>query len=125
MRLLWPIEREVLEIAAAEYPASAEALRRQIDTAQVISFENSGAGFFSNLAIAPDAPPLSDKSPLGNAYGSVSGVEGGMGFLVWLNHGHLSVIEGYCYGSGPTEDIDFSRVVFELKGEDAKPDAEP
>lgn len=112
MRPLWPIEREVLEITAAEYPGSAEGLRRQIDTAQVISFENSGAGFFSNLTVAPDAPPLSDNSPLNGAYGSVLGVEDGMVFIVFLTDGRLSMIEGYCNGGGPTTDIDFSRVVF-------------
>jgi hypothetical protein len=62
VRSLWPIEREVLEITAAEYPASAEALRRQLETAQVVSFENSGAGFFSNVAVAADAPLLVEKA---------------------------------------------------------------
>jgi hypothetical protein len=74
MRPLWPIEREVLEITAAEYSGSAEAIRRQIDTAQVTSFENSGAGFFSDLAVADDAPVLSENSPLSGAYGSVLGI---------------------------------------------------
>lgn len=71
MRPLWPIEREVLEITAAEYPASSKAFRYQIDTARIIGFENSGAGFFSNLAVADDAPVLSETSPLSGAYGSV------------------------------------------------------
>ena len=64
MRPLWPLEREVLEFTASEYPASAEALRQQIDTARVISFENSGAGFFSDLVVATNAPLLTEKSPL-------------------------------------------------------------
>ncbi|WP_010219256.1 hypothetical protein [Sphingomonas sp. PAMC 26621] len=89
MRLLWPIEREVLEITAAEYPASSEGIRRQIDTARVIGFENSGAGFFSNLAVADDAPVLSETSPLSGAYGSVLGIEHGMGFIVFLKDGRL------------------------------------
>jgi hypothetical protein len=125
MRPLWPIEREVLEITAADYPGSAEVLRRQTDTAQVISFENSGAGFFSHLAVAPDAPPLSEKSPLNGAYGSVLGVEDGMGFIVFLTDGRLSMIEGHCNGGGPTTDIDFSRVVFGLMPWGPKPDVEP
>ena len=125
MRPLWPIEREVLEITAAEYPASAGALRRQIDTAQVVGFENSGVGFFSDLTVAPDAPLLSEKSPLSGAYGSVLGVEEGMGFIVFLNDGRLSMIEGYCNGGGPTTDIDFSRVVFGLMPWRPKPDLEP
>jgi hypothetical protein len=122
VRPLWPIEREVLEITAAEYSASAEAIRRQIDTAQVVSFENSGAGFFSNLAVADDAPVLSEKSPLSGAYGSVLGIEHGMGFIVFLKDGRLSMIEAYCNGGGPTIDIDFSRVVYGLIPWTSKPD---
>jgi hypothetical protein len=95
MRPLWPIEREVLEITAAEYPASAEALRQQIDTARVISFKNSGAGFFSDLVVATNAPLLTEKSPLNGAYGNVSGIEHGIGFIVFLKDGRLSMIEGH------------------------------
>lgn len=124
MRPLWPIEREVLEITARDYSGSAEILRRQIDTAQVIRFENSGAGFFSDLRVAPDAPPMPEKSPLNGAYGRVLGVEDGMGFIVFLTNGRLSMIEGYCNGSGPTTDIDFSRVVFALMPWGSKPDVE-
>lgn len=125
MRPLWPIEREVLEITAADYPASAEAFRRQIDTARVVSFENSGAGFFSNLSVAEDAPVLSETSPLTGAYGSVLGIEHGMGFIVFLRDGRLSMIEGYCNDNGPTTDIDFSRAVYGLMPWGAKPDVEP
>jgi hypothetical protein len=114
MRPLWPIEREVLEIAAAECSCSAEAIRHQIDTAQVVSFENSGAGFFSNLVVAEDAPVLPEKSRLSGAYGSVLGIEHGMGFIVFLQDGRLAMIEGYCNDSVPTKDLDFSRAVYEL-----------
>jgi hypothetical protein len=124
MRPLWPIEREVLEITAAEYSGSAEALRRQIDTAQVTSFENSGAGFFSNLVVDDDAPAMSEKSPLSGAYGSVLGIEHGMGFIVFLKDGRLSMIEGYCNGGGPTTDIDFSRAVYGLMPWSPKPGVE-
>jgi hypothetical protein len=124
MRPLWPIEREVLEITAAQYAGSGEVIRRQIDTVQVVAFENSGAGFFSSLTVADDAPMLSEKSPLSGAYGSVLGVEQGMGFIVFLTDGRLSMIEGYCNGGGPTTDIDFSRAVYGLMPWSSKPDVE-
>jgi hypothetical protein len=115
MRPLWPIEREVLEIIAAAYPASAEVLCQQIETAQVVSFENSGAGFFSNLAVAPDAPLLAEKSPLSAAHGEVLGIEHGMGFVVFLEDGRISVIEAYSYGDVFTGDLDFSQARYELR----------
>jgi hypothetical protein len=124
MRPLWPIEREVLEITAAEYLGSADVLRRQIDTAQVTGFENSGAGFFSNLAVADDAPVLSETLRLNGAHGSVLGIEDGMGFIVFLKDGRLWMIEGYCNGGGPTTDIDFSRAVYGLMPWNPKPDVD-
>lgn len=115
MRPLWPIEREVLEITATEYPASHEVLRRQIEGVQVVSFENSGAGFFSNLAVSADAPRLVETSPLSGAQGDVVGIEHGMGFIVFLREGRISMIEGYCNGDTPTQDFDFSGSTFELR----------
>jgi hypothetical protein len=114
MRPLWPIEQEVLEITAAEYPSSAEAFRQQIRTARVVRFENSGAGFFSTIEVAGDAPVIPEESPLSGAYGNVTGIEHGMGFIVFLEDGRISMVEGYCNGSGPTTDIDFSQAVYEL-----------
>jgi hypothetical protein len=127
MRPLWPIERAVLEITAAQYPASAAALRHQIDTARVISFENSGGGFFSDLVVATDAPLLTERSPLDGAHGDVFGIEHGMGFIVivFLEAGCLSMIEGYCNDGASTTDVDFSRVAYRLMPWDPKADWKP
>jgi hypothetical protein len=82
MRSLWPIEREVFEITAREYPASTDVLRLQIDNVQVVRFENSAAGFFCYLKVATETPLLEEKSPLDGAYGNGLGVKHGMGFIV-------------------------------------------
>jgi hypothetical protein len=125
MRPLWPIEREVLKITAAEYSATPEAFRRQIETALVASFENTGAGFFSDLVVAADVPLLGGKTPLSGAYGSVLGIEHGMGFIVFLKAGRLSMIEGYCNGDVSTVSVDFSRVVYGLIPWSPARDSEP
>jgi hypothetical protein len=115
VRSLWPIERAVLEAAAHDYQASANSLREQIAAAQVTDFENTGVGFFSTVSVSPAAPRLTDKSPLDAATGSVDDVEHGMGFLVFLEDGYVSLIEGYTYGDVSTLDIDFASVDFNLK----------
>ena len=115
VRPLWPIERAVLEATAHDYPAFADNIRRQAETAQVTEFENSGAGFFSTVSVTPDAPLLPDKLPLDGAYGSVEGIEHGMGFVVFLEGGRLSLIEGYCHGNVSTGGVDFSAVKFDVK----------
>ena len=115
MRNLWPIEQAVLEAAANDYQASAEALHEQITAAQVTDFENTGAGFFSTVRVSPEAPPLIDKSPLDAATGSVGSVEHGMGFLIFLENGYVSLIEGYTYGDVSTVGVDFESVTFDLR----------
>ncbi|WP_218016732.1 hypothetical protein [Sphingomonas pruni] len=114
MRFLWPIELEALRMTIKEYPASAEAIRSQIGSAQVVAFENTGGGFFSNLAVAENVPPITDKFPLEGGNASVSGVEYGIGLLIWGNEGRLTMIEGYSNAGEPTVHIDFSEVSFEI-----------
>ena len=115
MRALWPIEKAVLDAAAQDYPAYADSLRQQIETAQVTAFENTGAGFFSTVSVPIDAPRLPDKSPLDGAHGSVDGVEDAMGFIVFLEDGRLSQIEGYSRAIRSTVEIDFATVEFSLR----------
>jgi hypothetical protein len=114
VRKLWPIERAVLEAAAHDFQASADALREQIATAQVTDFENTGVGFFSTVKVSPEAPRLNDQSPLDAATGGAASIPHGMGFLVFLKEGHISLIEGYTY-DGSTVDLDFERVAFDVK----------
>jgi len=114
VRDLWPIERKILEIASAEYPASAEAILQQAATAQVVNFENSGSGFFSDLVVAEEVPLIVEKSPLDSGVASLPGIGYGMGCLVFLKNGRLSMIEGYSQGGEPTENIDFSQTVYTL-----------
>ncbi len=92
-----------------------------METAQVVSFENSGVGFFSNLAVGDDTPLLAETSPLSGAYGDVVGIEHGMGFIVFLKEGRIAVIEGYCNGDTPTGNFDFSRSTYELRPWGASP----
>ncbi len=114
MRELWPLERAVLEAAAHDYPTSAGALRKQITIAEVTDFENTGAGFFSTIRVPPETPRLTEQSPLDAATGNVANIPHGMGFLIFLEGGHVSLIEGYTY-DGSTVDLDFETVPFDVK----------
>ena len=89
-------------------------LRQQSATTHVTNFENTGVGFFSTIEIAREAPPLSNQSPLDAATGSVASIPHGMGFLVFLEDGYVSTIEGYTY-AGSTVDLDFETVAFDVK----------
>ena len=115
MRKLWPIEQAVFEAAAHDYRASANALAEQMVVAQVTDFENTGAGFFSTVSMPSDTRRLSEASPLDVAIGTVAGTDApGMGFLIFLEDGRVSLIEGYTFGMSSTVPIDFSSVDFKL-----------
>jgi hypothetical protein len=114
MRPLWKIEREILDITAEQYPESSEALKKQIVSAQVVKFENTGAGFFSHLYIDPARATVVESSPLIGAYGNVLGIEHGMGFIVFLREGRLWLVEGYTHGNVTTVGFDFEKAVFGL-----------
>ncbi len=79
------------------------------------NFENTGAGFFSTVVVPPNAGLIADRSPLDGAYGAVDGVDFDMGFVVFLENGRVSLIEGYSHGATPTADINFAQVAFDLK----------
>lgn len=104
----------MLEAAAHDYQASADGLRAQIASAQVTNFENTGVGFFSTVKVSPEAPRLIDQSPLDAATGSVASIPNGMGFLVFVEDGHVCTIEGYTY-DGSTVGLDFETVPFDVK----------
>jgi hypothetical protein len=115
MRTFWSIERAVLEAAARDYQASADGLHAQMTAAQVTHFENTGAGFFSTVKVSPDAPLLPDKSLLNAGTGGVGSLEHQMGFLIFIEDGFVTLIEGYTNGDDSTVGVDFETVTFDIK----------
>jgi hypothetical protein len=113
MRGLWLIEKAAIDAAIEDYPAYADSIRQQIASAQVTSFENTGAGFFSELSVSSETPQLPVKW-LDCAHGNVNGIQDAMGFLAFFEDGRLSTIEGYCLAMDCTTDVDFETVDFKL-----------
>lgn len=97
MQSLSDLERAVLEAIAAQSSEFAAALREQVSSAQVEARENTGAGFYTRLAIVGGSPTLGAPSPLGDIGADVEGIEHGMGFLLWLRDGVADTLEGYTY----------------------------
>jgi hypothetical protein len=114
MRALWPIEIAVLGKLAELNPSEAEALRLQGASAGVTAFENTGAGYFSDLAVDVAAPSILGGSPLGEVHAEILGVPHGMGFLLFFRAGKAEMLEGFCYAGSSTTDIDFERPVYAL-----------
>ncbi len=95
MSALTNLELAVLDEIARQ--ASTEALTAQIKSARVVSRTNTGAGFYTTLAIPDNAPATDIESPVGDVGAQVSGVRDGMGFLLWMEKGFARKLEGYSY----------------------------
>src|SRR5262249_45426648 len=97
--MLTELERAVLDmLLAGETPALA-ILRQQLDQAAVQSREFSGVGFFTHFTIPPAVPrlPLSDRLIFGAVEAELNSLAHGAGFVLFVEDGKLSMLEGYTY----------------------------
>lgn len=105
-------ERVVISTILAEEPEYVEALSQQLQSVVVEARENTGAGFFTTLSVSNPAVALS--GPLGlKVYARIGGLEYGMGFLIFLDDGRMSLLEGYSFGEN-TSGIDFENTTFSV-----------
>lgn len=81
------------------------ALRRQLTSCQVASREFTGVGFFLDFKVV-DVEPLHDVNTLrfGDVVAELRGVNGGAGFLLFVDDGYIVALEGYVFaGTWPEE----------------------
>jgi hypothetical protein len=101
-----PLESAVLDLLLSRTDEGYAALREQLTAVEVTARHMSGAGFFTTLTI----PSCSPKAPrtVGNPLGKDSAYEEvvhadiremahGAGFLLWLEDGLMSELEGFAY----------------------------
>ena len=80
--------------------------------------KNSGHGFFTNLAVPDAVPAVNSSSVLGHAtHARIAGLEHGFGFVLFMEHGKLNILEGYGYGPESTHDLDLATLQFEIYNE--------
>jgi hypothetical protein len=111
------LEMSVLrKLVGGDLPGFAE-LRRQLESADVVSREMTGAGFYTRFALPSDAVPAPLRSGVvrfGDVEARVPGLAHGAGFLVYIEDGKLQMLEGYTYDE-PWPDVIES---FELRYSD-------
>ncbi len=98
--LLEPLEVAVLQkLLDGDHPLLA-ALRLQQAGLSVMKREFSGAGFFTEFAHSDSAVPASVKCgnvQFGDVVAVVENLQGGAGFLLYIQNGMLHMLEGYSY----------------------------
>jgi len=99
MMNLTPLETQLLQMLLHGDSEELIVLREQAALVQVSSREMTGVGFFTNFAVPPDAPHIAGRPTLrfGDVNGTADNVKHGVGFLLHVTDGALSMLEGYTY----------------------------
>jgi hypothetical protein len=94
-----PLERAVIRFLLVGEDSTLDILRTQLEHASVASREFTGVGFFTRLLVDPRAPAIEPFASFkfGDVEASLPELQHGAGFLLYVNQGFLSMLEGYCY----------------------------
>jgi hypothetical protein len=109
------LERAVLQAIALQVPEAGEAMASQLESARVVTRENTGAGFFTTFEMTSAVPPIGVSSPLGDVGATIQGLVHGLGFLLWLKDGRIDQLEGHSYDES-TSGLDLMQVGFASVG---------
>lgn len=106
MTTLDELEAAVLDkLLAGDLPALA-CLRAQRQRLRVAKRERTGVGFFSEFAPPDDVVPLANARSIrfGDVLATIDGLEHGAGFLLFIDNGLITMLEGYTNANEPWPD---------------------
>ncbi|MEO1921905.1 MAG: hypothetical protein ABGW84_08485 [Sphingomonadaceae bacterium] len=97
-------------------PEARPTLEMQGANAEVVKRENTGVGFFTTLKVKKDAPLMTQsKSDVAHAFAEVSGIENGMGIILFQANGLIDQIEFWTVTPARTDKLDPYDLEFEIK----------
>lgn len=85
-------------LIAGDDPISRTLQRQAID-AFVIKREHTGVGWFVDIGVADDVPVVDPEldTYIRDVVGEIEGVERGVGFVLFVREGRISLLEGFSY----------------------------
>lgn len=107
MKELTSLERQVLEMLLSGQDEVLAILRLQARKLEVSAREMTGAGFYTEFLVSREAPrvPGNPTFELGDVNGTAENVSHGLGFLLYVTDGALSMLEGYTYDEPWPDDV--------------------
>ena len=101
------LEKHVLEMLLREDDEILDVLRQQVEHAQVSSREMTGVGFFTHFALPAETVRVkgSPALKLGDVNGVANNLKHGLGFLLYVTDGVLSMLEGYTYDEAWPDEV--------------------
>jgi hypothetical protein len=118
MTNLTDLENRVLEMLLRGEDEVLATLRQQMKEVQVSSRKMTGVGFYTEFVVAPEAPRILGRRAfkLGDVNGTADNVSHGLGFLLYVTEGALSMLEGYTYDEPWPDDVRGLVLTYSLKG---------
>jgi hypothetical protein len=107
MKNIEELETQVLRVLLAGDEPTLVTLRQQAAHARVCRREMTGVGFFTEFDVPHDVPrvPHNPSFKIGDVNGTAENVKNGIGFLLYVEGGKLSMLEGYTYDDPWPEDV--------------------
>ena len=95
------LENEAMMMLIESDKENFNILLEQYQKATVKERWFSGSGFFTEYHIPSDVPKVirKEKGPIGTVYGKISGLEIGVGFLLFFKDGIIDTLECHEYDS--------------------------
>lgn len=92
------LANEVAELLLSGNHPNLAVLREQYDRADY-EIRTTGVGFFVEFTVPADVDPIpvSEDFQLGGVQADVDELEYGMGFVLFVRDGRISLLEGYTY----------------------------
>ena len=119
MSTFTPLEQTAVAAILVENAEHRAIIEQQLMQTVVLSRENTGGGFFTELEVGSDAQSFeADRPSLGqNVWLGVEGLEFGLGMILHFENGRASLLEGYAVAPEDTCAIDFADVRFAVVSE--------
>jgi hypothetical protein len=94
-----PIERRVLDLLLTGTHPVLRLLQTQYSVCTVADRKMTGFGFYTELSLPRDTQriPNAPSFKLGDVVASMDGLRNGAGFLLYIEHGAITLLEGYSY----------------------------
>lgn len=110
------LEIETLARLEASFGDVVPGLAAQLTNAKPVSRENTGTGFFTDIAVDRSAvPPMTEApSPLDGPEVRVGKMSSALGLLLFIKNGYISLLEGYSIAAESTASTDLVSEPFEF-----------
>lgn len=95
------LANQVMEMMLSGEEEILSVLREQYKHASVVSEKHDDAGFFINYRVNKEIKVMDkykDTFQIGNVDGTVSDLDGAVGFILFIKNGYLTMLERYTNG---------------------------